>query len=54
MDGKLKIYPVEKQDLELLFTLINEMALYEKRPQDMTGSVPLLEYWLFERAVASA
>ena len=54
MDGKLKVYPVEKKDLELLFTLINEMALYEKRPQDMTGSVPLLEYWLFERAVASA
>lgn len=54
MKRKLNIYQVGKKDVELLYTLINEMALYEKRPQDMTGSVELLTYWLFERSIAKA
>ena len=54
MNRKLCISPVEKKDIPLLYTLINEMALYEKRPQDMTGTPELLEYWLFERSAAFA
>ena len=41
------------EDLQLIFDLINEMAFYEKRPQDMTGSKEKLRYWLFERKIAT-
>lgn len=50
---KIKFRKAEKKDIPLIFTLINEMALYEKRPQDMTGTPKELEYWLFERKIAS-
>ena len=49
----LKIRRAERKDIPLIFTLINEMALYEKRPQDMTGTPEALEYWLFERRIGS-
>ena len=35
---KLEIYKAEKKDIDILFELINELALYEKRPEDMTGT----------------
>ena len=50
---KIKFRKAETKDISLIFTLINEMALYEKRPQDMTGTPQELEYWLFERNIAS-
>ena len=30
------------------------LAIYEKRPNDMTGSIEMLNYWLFEKSVATA
>ena len=50
---KIKFRKAETKDIPLIYTLINEMALYEKRPQDMTGTLKELEYWLFERNIAS-
>lgn len=41
-------------DLNLIYELINGLALYEKRPNDMTGTVGMLEYWLFEKKIATA
>ena len=51
---KLNIYKVEEKHIPLLFELINGLALYEKRPQDMTGTKEELSYWLFERNIATA
>ena len=50
---KIKFRKAETKDIPLIYTLINEMALYEKRPQNMTGTPKELEYWLFERNIAS-
>ena len=41
-----------QNDVPLLFELINGLALYEKRPQDMTGTKKELSYWLFEKQIA--
>ena len=30
------------------------LVIYEKRPDDMTGSIEMLNYWLFEKSVATA
>ena len=43
-----------KDDISLLFDFINGLALYEKRPQDMTGTKEELEYWLFEKNIATS
>ena len=51
---KLNIYKVEEKDIDTLFDLINGLALYEKRPQDMTGTKEELSYWLFERNIATS
>ena len=48
---ELKLRRAGREDIPLIFTLINEMALYEKRPQDMTGTPEALEYWLFDRQI---
>lgn len=37
------------QDVNFLYEMINGLALYEKRPNDMTGSIEMLKYWLFEK-----
>lgn len=49
MKEKLTVHRADENDAELLFELIKEMALYEKRPEDVVGSVEELRYWLFER-----
>ena len=43
-----------QNDIPLLFELINGLALYEKRPQDMTGTKEELSYWLFEKQIATS
>ena len=42
------------QDVNFLYEMINGLALYEKRPNDMTGSIEMLKYWLFEKNIATA
>lgn len=55
MDRKdLQVCRAEEKDIPLLFDLIQCMAAYEKRPQDMTGTREQLKYWLFERKIATA
>ncbi len=49
-----KVRKANKKDIPLLYELINGLALYEKRPQDMTGSKEELEYWLFEKQIATS
>lgn len=51
---KIEIIKAEKKDIDILFELINGLALYEKRPQDMTGTKEELSYWLFERKIATS
>lgn len=43
-----------EEDIDILFELINGLARYEKRPQDMTGTKEQLKEWLFEKQVATA
>ena len=50
----LVIRKATKEDINLLYELINGLAIYEKRPNDMTGSIEMLNYWLFEKSVATA
>ena len=50
----LNVYRAEKKDIDILFDLINGLALYEKRPQDMTGTKEELIYWIFEKNIATS
>ena len=43
-----------EEDIDLVYELINGLAAYEKRPQDMTGTKEQLKGWLFEKNVATA
>lgn len=43
-----------EEDIDLVYELINGLAAYEKRPQDMTGTKEQLKDWLFEKQVATA
>lgn len=55
MENKnLVIRKAAKKDINLLYELINDLAIYEKRPNDMIGSIEMLNYWLFEKSVATA
>ena len=55
MENKnIVIRKATKKDINLLYELINGLAIYEKRPNDMTGSIEMLSYWLFEKSVATA
>ena len=54
MDKNLTIKKATKNDIAIIYDLINGLALYEKRPQDMTGSKEMLEHWLFEKKIATA
>ena len=53
MDKILTIKKATKNDISIIYDLINGLALYEKRPQDMTGSKEMLEHWLFEKKIAT-
>ena len=50
----LKIRKASEKDITLLYELINGLASYEKRPNDMTASIEDLEYMLFKRHIATA
>ena len=50
----LIIRKATKEDINLLYELINGLAIYEKRPPNMTGSIEMSCYWLFEKSVATA
>lgn len=43
-----------ENDINLIYELINGLANYEKRPQDVTGSIDKLKFWLFEKKIATA
>ncbi len=43
-----------EEDIDLVYELINGLAAYEKRPQDMTGTKEQLKEWLFEKQIATA
>ena len=49
----LTIRKAHAEDISILYALIKEFALYEKRPQDVTGTQEQLRHWLFERKIAS-
>ena len=42
------------KDADFLYEMIKGLASYEKRPEDITGSIDLLKYWLFEKKAATA
>ena len=48
---KLSVRKATKEDVGSLYELINGLALYEKRPQDMTGTREQLDYWLYEKNI---
>ena len=50
----LKIRKTSEKDITFLYELINELASYEKRPNDMTASIEDLECMLFKRHMATA
>ena len=51
---RLTLRKATEEDIDILFELINGLAAYEKRPQDMTGTKGQLRDWLFEKQVATA
>ena len=53
MNDTLEIREARADEIALVQELIREMAKYEKRPEDMTGTQESLSYWLFERKIAT-
>lgn len=51
--NKLNIRPAHRSDAALMHELILGLATYEKRPQDVTGSVDELLYWVFDRKICT-
>lgn len=50
----LMVRKATPKDVDLLYEMINGLATYEKRPEDMTGSIKMLKYFLFEKKIATA
>lgn len=50
----IKIRPVEVKDVGRIFALIQELALYEKAPEQMTNTVDVLHHDLFEDPICEA
>lgn len=51
---KIIIRKAIKKDIHIIYEMINGLASYEKRPNDMTGSIEMLKYWFFEKKLATA
>ena len=51
--NKLIIKIATENDIDIIYELINGLAKYEKRPEDMTGTKEDLKFWLFERNIAT-
>lgn len=41
---KIIIRKATKKDIHIIYEMINGLAAYEKRPNDMTGSIEMLKY----------
>lgn len=52
--SNLMIRKATPKDMDPLCEMINGLATYEKRPEDMTGSIKMLKYFLFEKKIATA
>ncbi len=50
----LTIRKANENDIRSIYEMINGLATYEKRPEDMTGTVEALKFWLFEKKIATA
>lgn len=50
----LMVRKATPKDMDLLYEMINGLATYEKRPEDVTGSIEMLKYFLFEKKIATA
>lgn len=50
----LTIRKATENDIRLIYELINGLANYEKRPQDVTGSIDMLMFWIFKKKIATA
>ena len=53
MNDKITIREAQETEITLIQELVKEMATYERRPEDMTGTQEELRYWLFERKIAT-
>ena len=53
MNDKITIREAQETEITLIQELVKEMATYERRPEDMTGTQEELRYWLFERKSAT-
>lgn len=53
-EKRLNLRKTTEKDNSLVYDFINGLALYEKRPQDMTGSKEMLKFWLYEKKIATA
>lgn len=53
MNDKITIRKAQESETLLIQELVKEMATYERRPEDMTGTQEELRYWLFERKIAT-
>ena len=53
MNDQITIRKAQESDTLLIQELVKEMATYERRPEDMTGTQEELRYWLFERKIAT-
>ena len=42
-----------ENDIPLIQNMIKDLAAYEKRPQDMTGTQENIKYWIFEKKIAT-
>lgn len=49
----LPLRKATEEDIDLVYELINGLAAYEKRPEDMTGTKEQLKEWLFEKQIAT-
>ena len=54
MSEAFTVRKANEKDITLLYTLIQGLAAYEKRPQDMTASQEALHTWLFKKKIATA
>lgn len=49
----LIIKKAEEKDINLIYELIKGLAIYEKRPNDMTATIEILKESLFIKKVAT-
>ena len=43
-----KIRAVERKDIAIVHSLIKGLAEAEKRPEDVTGTIEKLRYWIWK------